>query len=278
VVPFTLLLNFGTLKNYPQNFVSFDQFFTDLQKGQLPDLSYLEPSVIGIPNDYHPSDSDNNIANHSSIIAGEQLVEQIYNAIKNAPSSYREQILFVITFDESGGTFDHVAPGPATPPDNKPPVDQGFKFDRLGVRVPMIWVNDYIAPGTTIQQPLQHTSFMRFLRKLWNVQGHLTARDNSAPDVPLNAVFGNTARSSWPTVTSRNIPNPGNASNAAINEFSVYVNILQGIFENYLSTIECDIEKFFGASCFNAATSTFSTSSLFIVMVFSSVVNYCYVN
>jgi len=274
LVPFTLLLNFGSLKQYPSNFVSFDQFFTDLQKQQLPDFSFLEPSVIGIPNDYHPSDSDNNIANHSSIIAGEQLVEQIYNAIKNAPLSYREQILFVITFDESGGTFDHVAPGPATPPDNSGPGQMGFPFDRLGVRVPMIWVNDYIQPGTTVQQQLQHTSFMGFLRTLWNVPGHLTARDASAPPVNLSAVFSNTPRSSWPTVAARNISNPGNASNADINEFSAYVNILKGLFEDYLNQIECDIEKFFGAACVNAATSTFSPSSLLIVMVLSYVVNY----
>ena len=38
----------------------------------------------------------------------------------------------VITFDEHGGTFDHVPPPTATPPDRSGPGEMGFTFDRLG--------------------------------------------------------------------------------------------------------------------------------------------------
>jgi len=275
LVPITILLNYGSLQKYPQNFVSYDQFFTDLQNNNLPDLSWIEPSSIGVPNDYHPSDSDNSNTNHSSILSGEQLLEQIYNAIKNTPVSYREKILFVITFDESGGTFDHVAPGSATPPESGSPAgEMGFTFDRLGIRVPMIWVNDYIQYGTTVQKSLQHTSFMRFLRTLWNVPGTLTNRDKTAPDIDLNAVFSVNQRTApWPTVTARNIYNPpGNSTNAATNELSFFLATLANIFENYLDTIACDVEKFFGDSCVSWAPAlSFSPGWLLIVMLINYV-------
>jgi len=225
---------------------------------------------MGIPNDYHPSDSDNAIANHSSILAGEQLLARIYNAIKNAPTSYRKQILFTITFDEAGGTYDHVTPGSATPPDNNKG-EMNFTFDRLGLRVPMIWINDYIQPGTTIQQPLQHTSFMRFLRTLFNISGYLTNRDKTAPDIDLSAVFGNTPRSSWPNVTARNISNPGNSSDVDKgNEFSA----LMDVFEQYLGGYKCDIENYFGGNCSThtknwAPTLSLAPGWLLILMVIS---------
>jgi len=269
--PFTLLLNYGSLKKYPGQFVSYNNFFTDLANQSLPDFSWIEPSFMGVPNDYHPSDSDNAITNHSSILAGEQLLEQIYNAIKNTPASYREQILFVITFDESGGTYDHVAPGKATPPDNSGLGEMGFGFDRLGIRVPMIWVNDYIQPGTTIQQPLQGTSFMRFLRTLWNINGSLTNRDKTAPDIDLSKVFSNTLRSSWPNVTARNISNPGgNSSDVAKgDEFAG----LLDVFEQYLGGFKCDVKNFFGNDCsFNsnwAPALSLSPGWLLLVMIIS---------
>jgi len=203
---------------------------------------------------------------------GEQLLEQIYNAIQNTPISYRQQILFVITFDESGGTFDHVVPPSTTPPDNSGPGEMGFGFDRLGIRVPMIWINDFIEPGTTIQQPLQHTSFMRFLRTLWNIPGYLTARDQNAPDVPLS-VFNSAMRTApWPTVTARTTYNPaGNSTNAKVNELSYFVDQLQNIFLGYLNTIKCDVETFFGGTCVTnwASTLSFSPIWLLITMIVS---------
>jgi len=136
----------------------------------------------------------------------------------------------------------------------------------------VIWINDFIAPGTTVQQPLQHTSFMRFLRTLWNIPGYLTARDQNAPDVPLTSVFSSTMRTApWPTVTARTTFNPaGNSTNAAINELSYFVNELQQLFLSYLKTLECDVEKFFGGTCINWASSlSFSPIWLIITMIVS---------
>jgi len=113
---------------------------------------------------------------------------------------------------------------------------------------------------------------MKFLRTLWGISGNLTNRDALAPDVPLSSVFGSTLRSSpWPTVSPRMVANPGNASNAEINEFSWFLAQMQDIFNQYLDEIECDIERFFGAACSSSSASTlklkFFSPSLLVLLV-----------
>jgi phospholipase C len=60
-------------------------------------------------------------------------------------------MLFIITYDEHGGFYDHVP----TPADNVPNPDglvggepYYFDFKRLGVRVPTIMISPWINKGT----------------------------------------------------------------------------------------------------------------------------------
>src|SRR5262245_22490589 len=114
---------------------------------------------------------------HSSVLAGELLIHQVYDAIRRSASRQGnncQNTLLVITFDEHGGCYDHVAPPVAVPPDPHRPVGQmGFRFDRLGVRVPTILVSAYIEPGTVLNTPLEHTSIIKTLSEKWAL-GHLT--------------------------------------------------------------------------------------------------------
>jgi phospholipase C len=76
----------------------------------------------------------------SSIRGGEAFLARIYDAIRSAASpdgSNAYNTTFFIGWDEPGGTYDHVPPGPVPPPDPGDPTGQmGFKFDRSGYRVP----------------------------------------------------------------------------------------------------------------------------------------------
>jgi len=149
--------------------------------------------------------------------------------------------------------------------------EMDFNFDRLGIRVPTIFVNDYIQPATTIQQELQHTSFMRFLRTLWNISDHLTNRDKTAPDINLSAVFGNTRRLSWPNVTARNISNPGNATDA--NEDDDYYSYV-GVFGEYLDEVKCSVANYFFDDCdfgSKASINSFARGWLLLVIIISCV-------
>ena len=92
----------------------------------------------------------------------------------------------LITYDEHGGCYDHVAPSAAVSP--KPPVPgQTFGFDRYGVRVPAVIVSPYVAPGTIFGKsstvPFDHTSIIATVRKRFGITQALTARDGQTPDL-----------------------------------------------------------------------------------------------
>lgn len=141
------------LQHQPQFFGLFDQFLSDCANGQLPDYSFVEPNYSdheesGIPvmaSDQHP-DHD--------VREGERLIARVYNAIKGNPQLW-ESTALLITYDEHGGTYDHVLPPPCTPDgfvaqpsDTK--TGKPFLFDRLGVRVPAVLVSPWIRKGTVV--------------------------------------------------------------------------------------------------------------------------------
>ena len=87
----------------------------------------------------------------------------------------------LIGWDEPGGTYDHVAPGPVPPPDPAAPEGElGFKFDRSGYRVPAIIVSPWVEPGSVYNEEYRHTSLIATLRKTWDLGEAFTQRDASA--------------------------------------------------------------------------------------------------
>lgn len=157
------------------------QFLEDARTGNLPNYSFIEPRYFVLPlssppNDQHPS---------HDVGFGERLIARCYQALRNSP--VWERTLFIITYDEHGGMYDHVPPPAAVSPDNKRP--DGFAFDRYGVRVPAVLISPWIAPGSVIRPPkdskypFDHTSILATLRNLFSLGPPLTARDAAAPDL-----------------------------------------------------------------------------------------------
>src|SRR5579863_6134536 len=117
---------------------------------------------------------------------GDQLIADVYAALRSSPQW--PQTLFIVTFDEHGGYFDHANPPGAVNPDgiNSPaPGDKAsfapqFAFDRLGLRVPTILASPYLAKGAVCSAPLQHTSILATARKLFGIGSALTKRDAAA--------------------------------------------------------------------------------------------------
>lgn len=153
-----------------------EEFHRKARAGKLPMFSYIEPfwsiahstvnnksyenlfSALG--NDYHPP---------GSVLAGEQFVKEIYSSLIANKAAW-EKTLLLITFDEFVGSFDHqtadLKPGKVKPPwgAGKPPYENkaGFKFDRLGARVPTIVVSPYVQKGSVFRSktdtPFDHAS------------------------------------------------------------------------------------------------------------------------
>ena len=147
----------------------------------------------------------------SSLIAGEDLLARVYNAIRSSASQTGSNCfntLFMVVFDEHGGTYDHVPPPAATPPDPAgPPGQMGFTFNRLGIRVPAIAISPWIPEKTVVTDTYRNTSVIRTLRERWNLGLPFTARDADAPD--LSRVFTlDVPREpeNWPDVVARPVP------------------------------------------------------------------------
>ena len=90
----------------------------------------------------------------ASVIEGERLIKDIYEALRDSPNW--NETLFIITYDEHGGFYDHVIPPyegvPA--PDDYVNVEKNFAFDRLGVRIPTIAISPWIEKNTIVKSTL----------------------------------------------------------------------------------------------------------------------------
>jgi phospholipase C len=136
-------------------------------------------------NSQHPIDD---------VTRGEALIKYVYESIRQSPNW--ESSLFVITYDEHGGFYDHVSPPPAAPPgDIIDPANNvhGFRFDQQGVRVPAVIVSPWIAlaqaggHGTQTCNLIDHTrydhgSLLATIERLYGLPP-LTARDTEANDL-----------------------------------------------------------------------------------------------
>jgi phospholipase C len=178
------------------NFFKIEQFVTMAENGTLPAFSFVEPAWGGAielinkdkayifnGDDYHPP---------ADTVQGENRLKELFTAINKNPAAWAKT-LFIVTFDEHGGTYDHVPPPwGAKPPwgDGKPwfRLQNDFAFDRFGVRVPTILISPLIQEGTVFRSPsgvpYDHTSVIATIldwqqvdKRTWN----LGARVASAP-------------------------------------------------------------------------------------------------
>ncbi len=191
----------------------FRNFFTDCAAGELPMYSFVEPHFINFfedviwHDDMHPSSFDSTLYSDGgpgSVLLGDQIVWKVYQAIRNSQSTTGnnwKNTLLIITCDEHGGCYDHVPPPCVTSPDpsefNTGTGQEGFEFDRLGVRVPMVMVSANIAANTIINTPMHHCSFLQTMQQKWGL-GSLGPRQDTAP--AFTEVFNATQRSleTWP--------------------------------------------------------------------------------
>jgi phospholipase C len=166
------------------NFKLYESAFAaDAAAGKLANYNFIIPRFAGSTKDgpvtsmHAPQD----------VRPGDQLIGDVYAALRAGPQW--AQSLYVVTFDEHGGYFDHATPAAAVNPDgiNSPaPGDKAsfapqFSFDRLGLRVPTVLASPYLSKGIVYSTPLQHTSILVTVRKLFGISGPLTKRDAAAP-------------------------------------------------------------------------------------------------
>jgi len=148
---------------YVQHIVSTDQFTIDAERGELPQVCYIEPAR-GIADD-HPS---------LHIQLGQGVIAGLYQTLAQSPQW--DKSVFIVTYDEHGGFYDHVPP-PTTDDDF---VDLGF--DRLGFRVPALIAGPYIREGFVDHTTYDHASWIAFVRRLYGLEP-LSRRDAAAAPI-----------------------------------------------------------------------------------------------
>ena len=198
-------------------------FYEHVTGNCLPSYSFIEPahttlgSDIGDPRQTNSQHPHKNFGNADDFYAGEQLIKNIYEALANEPDVFAKTLL-LITYDEHGGLYDHVAPPDAVDPGD--PVWRGptrwiagiirnlvrllqrraptiaCDFKRRGVRVPAVLISPWIRPGTLVREQLEHASIPKSLRELFAPRlPPLTKRDG---DAQLNTFHGIVTRDPLP--------------------------------------------------------------------------------
>ncbi|GAA1363035.1 alkaline phosphatase family protein [Catellatospora chokoriensis] len=200
--------------HFASRFSTLDDFFADAEQGRLPAYSFLEPNLLHAHNDYHPAYNaimpGFSADPPSSILGGEELLARVYSAVRASASptgSNFANTLLLVSFDEHGGTYDHVPPPRVVPPDVAAAGQMGFRFDRSGIRVPTLAVSAYLDPRTVVTAEYRNTSLIRTLRERFSLGPPLTARDATAADIaPILTRATPRAQEDWPEVTARPVP------------------------------------------------------------------------
>ena len=149
--------NFGVPNNYsylalwsnwasggPNNVLNQTQaqFFTDCTNNTLPNVVFITNES---PNDEHPPEN---------IQTGQAQMQQIIEAVQASPAWANSVIL--LTYDEGGGFFDHVAP-------------QQLDAYGPGIRVPMLVISPFAKQGYVDTVFQDHTSQLKFIEAVFGL-------------------------------------------------------------------------------------------------------------
>jgi phospholipase C len=145
------------------------------------------------------------------MLSGEAFLSRVYRAYRSATSQTGPNVWdtpLLIGWDEPGGTYDHVPPGPVPSPDPAAPAGEfGFTFDRSGYRVPAIIVSPWVEPGSVYNEEYRHTSLIATLRQTWELGEAFTQRDATART--FDHIFSRTTPRdphTWADIQPRPVP------------------------------------------------------------------------
>ena len=118
------------------------QFFTDCTNNTLPQVVFITNES---PNDEHPPEN---------IQTGEAQIQQIIEAVQASAAWASTAIL--LTWDEGGGFFDHLAP-------------QQLDAYGPGIRVPMLVISPFAKKGYVDTVFQDHGSFLKFVEAVFGL-------------------------------------------------------------------------------------------------------------
>jgi phospholipase C len=182
-----------------------------LTNGTLPSVAYIDPGFTsGL--DEHPGLDDN--VPGASIQRGSQYVSTLIDALMQS-SSWQDSV-FILTFDEFGGFYDHVAPQPTVSPDGIKPIDllpgpppngpdicvlnsgPTCDFVYTGYRVPLMVISPFAKKNFVSHTVADYTAWLKLVETRFSLPS-LTKRDAAQPDMTEFFDFVNVPWATPPT-------------------------------------------------------------------------------
>jgi len=207
-VPFVFGQSIPT--KYPQNLGTMSDYFEDLQNGTLPQVAIIEPATpAGL--DEHASSIDSSPTN---VQLGANYAASIINALMQSPA-WKDSV-FIFTYDEFGGLYDHVAPQPTVSPDGIKPLDllpgdvcsnatgPTCDFTYTGYRVPLLVISPFTKKNYVSHTIADTTAILKLIETRFNLPA-LTQRDAAQPDMTEFFDFKNPPWLTPPTPPTQNI-------------------------------------------------------------------------
>ena len=170
------LPQWSTYQRDAAKMVPIAKWYTDLQnEATLPSVIFIERGgPTGL--DEHPGGT--------SIQRGMANTKKIVDVLMNSPSW--PSSVFILSFDEAGGFFEHVIPASMVAPDNIPPMLKLYQaagdFAHSGMRIPIIVISPWVKPHYVSHTWRDLTSILRLIETRFNVPP-LTARDATADNM-----------------------------------------------------------------------------------------------
>ena len=174
--------------NVPKGDVLY-QFREDVAQGKLPAVSWIVPPE--------------NFSDHPGAPwFGSWMVSEVLNILTHNPEVWKKTI-FILTYDENDGLFDHVPPFAAPDPnrpetgktsedaaaaveywplerdrERRPPSDARGSSIGLGFRVPMLIASPWSRCGYVCSQVFDHTSVLQLLENVLSHKGKSVRETN----------------------------------------------------------------------------------------------------
>jgi phospholipase C len=216
---------------YQNNIVPISQFAIDLKNNTLPQVGQIEPASDAAL-DEHPTDNDPAPGQTPccSIQGGAAYVRGLLSGANGQPgimgSSSWLNSVFILTWDEFGGFYDHVSPQPAVNPDGVPPLDlfsydpcyqnpnagPTCNFNSTGYRVPMVVISPFAKKNFVSHTVRDYTAILKLIETRFNLRA-LTLRDAAqiSMDDPTDSFFDFTNgpwRTPPSTLPAQNVTGP----------------------------------------------------------------------
>jgi phospholipase C len=166
-------------------------------------VAFIETGFLS-HRDEHPSSGTN-------VQVGAAYAASLMNALMSSPS-WKDSV-FILTHDEAGGLYDHVAPVPAVNPDGIAPIDlqagdqctagndpngPNCDFNYTGYRLPLIVVSPFAKKNYVSHTPADYTAILKLIETRFDIPS-LTKRDAAQMDMTEFFDFQNVPWATPPT-------------------------------------------------------------------------------